>query len=982
MFLIVSVLTAVLILAACELKFKVSFDVNGGSPVESISVDRKSLLNEFEIPTPTKPEHTFAGWYKDKSLSKQWDFSKDKVNKNLTLYAKYLPVQSVFSFTLNPDGQSYAVSANPSGSLGILGALILPSSHLGKPVTAVAADAFSGTIPSKVITGVRVPSSIVTIGEKAFYNCKFMNEITFDDGSSLKEIGVSAFEGLPLLRSVSFPASLEKIGENAFKGNLLLQTVTFDGESVLKTIDKHAFSGCLILENVGINDDGAYTLPNTLLTVGERAFDNDAKLKNTGFKKGSSLEKIGAHAFNKTALASLFLPKTLTTVESYAFTENQSLVSVEFEAGSTIENIPGYMFSNCLSLSSIDIPASVKTIGNNAFLNTKSLKKVRMNSLIAENNLFDHSRILETESKATAVIVPAEHLESYKANNSSYKKYISDAAASAPGGEPSEYTRIIADKYLIHVQRDGSGSFKNSLIVYFGNDENLAINGTASNTPALTEIGKFAFAGSRNLKSVVISNASGYTVAGSAFLNCAALETANVSGAVSVGVSAFSGTGLKSVTFGEGLTAIGGAAFQNCKKLTSVSLPASLTEIGGFAFSGCSSLETVSAFKNGSLEKIGNSAFKDASALSDITFPDAVNYIGDGAFWNCSSLSEVIIPANLTEIKSNLFRASGLQRVAIPALVTAIEPNAFGGCTALAEIDFLSASALVSIGESAFAADKNKGFNFENAEFNSKLHSVVLPSSVTSVGANAFARTMVKVITVGSLINVKTEKTADGSTVGVPDLSALLTLNGRAVLIDAPADGPIYAAYKTDEKAKYAENPFVVNKADVDSNGFIIGGTNSDTLIAYIGTESNPNLSADIAPGKKILIIGKYAFAYCIKLIDLGVPVNVGVIEESAFESCINLESIEFADKTGTTNSYGIGKYAFKNCVNAGKNDDVILRGPIDFIGANAFSGWSNDQSITFDGINRTEASKGWATYWDGECYAIKKDIPRNGTAN
>ena len=52
-------------------------------------------------------------------------------------------------------------------------------------------------------------------------------------------------------------------------------------------------------------------------------------------------------------------------------------------------------------------------------------------------------------------------------------------------------------------------------------------------------------------------------------------------GLTSIGKAAFSGcTGLTSVTFPEGLTSIGEYAFSGCKGLTSVTFPEGLTSIG------------------------------------------------------------------------------------------------------------------------------------------------------------------------------------------------------------------------------------------------------------------------------------------------------------------------------------------------------------------------------------------------------------------
>ncbi|MEQ6357131.1 leucine-rich repeat protein [Lysinibacillus sp. M3] len=65
----------------------VTFEANGGSEVPSQSVEYGELIKAPS--TPVKAGYTFGGWYKDKGLTDVWDFTKDAVTKNVTLYAKW-----------------------------------------------------------------------------------------------------------------------------------------------------------------------------------------------------------------------------------------------------------------------------------------------------------------------------------------------------------------------------------------------------------------------------------------------------------------------------------------------------------------------------------------------------------------------------------------------------------------------------------------------------------------------------------------------------------------------------------------------------------------------------------------------------------------------------------------------------------------------------------------------------------------------------
>lgn len=74
----------------------VRFESNGGSEVPDQAVP---LGGKVTKPAdPTKDGLYFAGWYSDIDLQNQWDFGKDTVTGNMTLYAKWTGETSVHSF--------------------------------------------------------------------------------------------------------------------------------------------------------------------------------------------------------------------------------------------------------------------------------------------------------------------------------------------------------------------------------------------------------------------------------------------------------------------------------------------------------------------------------------------------------------------------------------------------------------------------------------------------------------------------------------------------------------------------------------------------------------------------------------------------------------------------------------------------------------------------------------------------------------------
>lgn len=104
-----------------------------------------------------------------------------------------------------------------------------------------------------------------------------------------------------------------------------------------------------------------------------------------------------------------------------------------------------------------------------------------------------------------------------------------------------------------------------------------------------------------------------------------------------IGVGAFSGSGVTSVTVPSGVQRIGQESFSDCTALEKVSLPSSLNSIGAGAFFGCTALSSVT-IPTGTTT-IGDDAFADCAALKSVSIPASVTSIGDGAFNNCPNVT-------------------------------------------------------------------------------------------------------------------------------------------------------------------------------------------------------------------------------------------------------------------------------------------------------------------------------------------------------
>lgn len=94
-------------------QYSISFESNGGTVFTSITQDYATVTGEpIE---PKKKGYTFDGWYVDSSLTVPYEFSTMPA-ENVTLYAKWDPIQNSITYVIN-NGESNLVVSGFSGSV-------------------------------------------------------------------------------------------------------------------------------------------------------------------------------------------------------------------------------------------------------------------------------------------------------------------------------------------------------------------------------------------------------------------------------------------------------------------------------------------------------------------------------------------------------------------------------------------------------------------------------------------------------------------------------------------------------------------------------------------------------------------------------------------------------------------------------------------------------------------------------------------------
>ncbi|HOO23284.1 MAG TPA: leucine-rich repeat protein [Clostridia bacterium] len=340
------------------------------------------------------------------------------------------------------------------------GCVSLIETNIPMSVVTIGDNTFNGCSNLEAID---IPDHIEYVGENAFNNCSkaVFENCNFD---LLTYLGENAFANC--LNLVSFKAeNIETIGENAFSGcvNLIEITIidlapahyvpnperltTVNVSSSAETIPSLAFMPCtsLVMLFFATDDSGAldamlttlsadrdngnigsnvgvfissemylaltdrlssysasiYSYP-TIFSPSDYVLDEEtmtAEIISSGgargvlyipgeITKGGSaytVTAIRAGAFrNNTEITSVIIPFTVTSIGNEAFSGCINLAGVTFEAGSNLESIGDYAFEHCESLASFVIPDSVRTIGTGAFYGCESLSDITIS---------DHSKL-------------------------------------------------------------------------------------------------------------------------------------------------------------------------------------------------------------------------------------------------------------------------------------------------------------------------------------------------------------------------------------------------------------------------------------------------------------------------------------------------------------------------------------------------------------------------------------------------------------
>lgn len=397
----------------------------GSNLIEAITVSAtasdENVLASADVPTGNLTQgakETFRCYFHlknaNRSISQNGTSVTIEIGESIATEASYIAPGSLVGFSSVTEGatttwtkgqESFAVTSSTSGTTVTETntftngdkTTTFTTTYNTSTVQTAASQTFSNTLSNYVIADRTLRTINITSGDNTtvtipdwlnitatygyssstatFYNLRnSLQEVNLPN--TLKTINNYTFHSCSL-DSIEIPAGVTSIGGSSFASCANLALVSFAPGSQLNSIGSYAFRNCASLTSIAMLNDG-------LGTIDTSAFEGCSSL--TSFDMPSQLTSLGNRAFKDcSALGSIVLPAALSSVGTEVFSGCQ-LSSVTFASSSQLTTISNDIFTGA-EIESLEIPASVTSIGNSALANITGLTEVDIKSQTVANSL-------------------------------------------------------------------------------------------------------------------------------------------------------------------------------------------------------------------------------------------------------------------------------------------------------------------------------------------------------------------------------------------------------------------------------------------------------------------------------------------------------------------------------------------------------------------------------------------------------------------
>ncbi len=842
-------------------------------------------------------------------------------------------------------GDSYSNPLYYADNLYLNNALIT-TANITSGITSIPSYALSCTSLTRVV----IPSTVENISNGVFRGCTSLTSVSFSN--NLKTIGDFAFEGCTSLATAKIPSGVTSIGARAFYGCTNLSTFTI--ESGIEYIGCDAFGGCDSLpfyENEGISYLGN-TTNNYVVAV-------SAPISSASLTLADTTKIIYSNAFEGCGnLGSLTIPEGVINVGSYAFKDCTRLTNIVIP--STVKSIDYEAFNNCTKLKNVYISdlaawcnidllySSPFDYANNLYLN---------NDLVADIEIPEGVTAIKAEAfsgytKLKSVKIPASVTSiGYQAFEDCYNlDNILYAGTEADWENVSKSlywdyeagSRVTNGTYTLcfDIPVEGITLNKSLMALAINNTETIRANITPENTKykeinwesSNTDVAIVSDSGSVTALSEGTTIISATTVSGNKVAECKVVvgyEAGECSDSIvwtlsDTGVLNIIGSGemndlisaseatwypniinINSVIIEDGITSIGDYTFAEMLSLSQITIPSSVSEIGDYVFDGCVLLKDVAI--TGNIETVGYSLFSNCTSLESVSLPNTVKIINESAFYNCTSLGEITIPADVTSIGSYAFEGcASLESITIPANVATIGNSVFYNCTSLSNIAVDAGNnTYVSVNGVLYtkALDKLVQYPLGNEGT-----SYTVPDSVKTIGSWAFAActNLTDVTIYNNVTAIEEYAFSDCNNLSIHGYNATAAEtyaneNGIAFVSLGKVPMVVVASGEFGESLSWALG---------DTGVLIISGAGD--MPNYTGTNTpwykyNDKITS-VVISSGVTSVGNASFYFCDKLEEVVIADSVTSIGRYAFSSCEKLASITIGSGLAS-----IGNNAFAN---------------------------------------------------------------------